>query len=251
MAANSSRYLSDLYKQINQRFDLEEVRGLCFDLGVDFDNIAGEGKSARIRELILQLARRDELQSLVNLARQARPTGNWADVPADFSLPGGLETPGTQTPTNVNPHPRVIFDQSGQTVHKQFIFTEDAHIDHIGDNITVGNISGSSGVAIGRGASASVSTTTSGSTVGDGPLFARLQALVTQQSPELAGKVAELQTQVNRGASADDNTVAGLIDDLARGVPGAGEALKALMGSPEAAVAASGPATKFILSRLS
>ena len=40
------------------------------------------------------------------------------------------------------------------------------------------------------------------------------------------------------------------LDDLARGVPGAGGLLRALMSSPEGAAAANGPATKFVLGRM-
>src|SRR5690606_13422670 len=104
--------------------------------------------------------------------------------------------------------------------------------------------------AIGRGAGASVTTVTGGSAAGGGSLFGPLQALAAANAPDLAGKVAELEAAVALGAAADDNTVAGLIDDLARGIPGAGGLLRALMNSPEAAAAASGPANKFLLSRL-
>ena len=120
-----------------------------------------------------------------------------------------------------------------------------------GDKITVGNISGSSGVAIGRGAKATVTTTTiTAGAAGDGSLFEQLQVLAARQSPEMAAKAGDLQAQAARGAAADDTTVAGLLDDLARGVPGAGGLLRALMSSPEGAAAANGPATKFVLGRM-
>lgn len=119
-----------------------------------------------------------------------------------------------------------------------------------GDKITVGNITGSSGVAIGQGASAIVTTvTTGGATGGDSPL-PRLRALAVQHSPEMASKVGALIAEIGRGAAADDTTVAGLIDDLARGIPGASGFLRDVMSSPEGAAAANGPATKFVLSRL-
>jgi hypothetical protein len=151
----------------------------------------------------------------------------------------------------------VTFNQQRQTVHgPQANVAGDAHIGHIGnvtqgDMINVGNISGSSGVAIGSGASATVTTTTmNGGGTSGGSLFGQLQALVAREAPGLAGKLTELQAQVARGAAADDNTVAGLIADLAQGAPGAGALLKAIMTGPEGSAAAGGPATKFVVGRL-
>jgi hypothetical protein len=165
---------------------------------------------------------------------------------------------GSVAPDPLAPLPGVTFNQPGQMVHSPQVNTgRDANIGHLGDvnkgdTITVGDISGSSGVAIGRGASGTVTTTTvvtGGGTSGES-LMGKLQALVDREASALAGKVAELQSQVARGAAADDNTVAGLIDDLVRGVPGASGLLNALMNSPEARAAAEGPATRFVLGRL-
>lgn len=159
----------------------------------------------------------------------------------------------------------VTFNQQEQSVGTQMNITGDATIGQIGDvihgdkvagdkiagdKITVGNITGSSGVAIGQGASVMVTTvTTGGATGGDSPL-PRLRALAVQHSPEMASKAGALIAEIGRGAAADDTTVAGLIDDLARGIPGAGGLLREVMNSSEAAAAANGPVTKFVLSRL-
>jgi len=45
--------LVELRRSLEETFDLEEFRTLCFDLGVDYDALRGEGKSAKIRELWL------------------------------------------------------------------------------------------------------------------------------------------------------------------------------------------------------
>jgi len=60
-------------KQLCERFDLEELRTLCFDLGVDFDSLRVEGKEAKARELIAHLRRRDQLSQLVRYIRHHRP----------------------------------------------------------------------------------------------------------------------------------------------------------------------------------
>lgn len=119
-----------------------------------------------------------------------------------------------------------------------------------GDKIAVGNISGSSGIAIGRGATASVTTAVSGdSDAAMAQLFAPLQALVAQQNPAFSGKVNELKAQVAAGSGADDNQMAGLVADIADGVPAAKTALATLFNNPTV-VAAVGPATRFIVGRL-
>lgn len=163
---NSSRYLSDLHQQIDRLFSMEDVRTMCFNLGVDFDNVTGEGKSARIRELLLQLARRSELQMLVDLARRDWPKAVWADVPAEFTLPSNLATPDKEPPVNDNYYgPLSTYNQQDQKVDTQINSAGNVTIGHLGNDvsrnmITVGNISGASVVAIGSEARASVNTTT-------------------------------------------------------------------------------------------
>jgi nucleoside phosphorylase len=53
-----------LFDQLCTAFDMEEFKNLCFLLGVDIDEVPGDRKSARIRELILLFKRRDDLEML-------------------------------------------------------------------------------------------------------------------------------------------------------------------------------------------
>lgn len=53
-------------------FNLEELRTLCFDLGVDFDSLLGEGKEAKARELVAYFRRRRMLGHLLEAIRRAR-----------------------------------------------------------------------------------------------------------------------------------------------------------------------------------
>lgn len=55
-----------IYEQLKARFDLEELRTLCFELGVDYDNLRGEGKSAKMRELITYLQHRRLIYQLIS-----------------------------------------------------------------------------------------------------------------------------------------------------------------------------------------
>ena len=54
------------------RFDLEELRNLCFDLKVNYSDLGGEGQEAKARELIAFLQRRERLGDLVIYIRQHR-----------------------------------------------------------------------------------------------------------------------------------------------------------------------------------
>ena len=52
---------------LDESLDLEELRTLCADLGVDYDGLRGEGKAAKLRELIAYLERRREILKLLQI----------------------------------------------------------------------------------------------------------------------------------------------------------------------------------------
>jgi hypothetical protein len=62
-----------LLKNLTSKFDLEELKTLCFDLDVDFEVLGGEGKEGKARELILFMERQDRLIELVILVLRKRP----------------------------------------------------------------------------------------------------------------------------------------------------------------------------------
>lgn len=61
-----------LYDQLVTLFNLDEMRTLCFELNIDFDDIAGSGKSAKARELVLYMQRRGQLERLYEAIQKAR-----------------------------------------------------------------------------------------------------------------------------------------------------------------------------------
>lgn len=63
---------SELHRLLAKYFDLEDLRTLVFDLGVEWDELAGETKSARARELIAHLQRRDRLSDLITAIATSR-----------------------------------------------------------------------------------------------------------------------------------------------------------------------------------
>lgn len=55
-------------------FDMEELRTLCFDLNVDFDELKGSGKGAKARELVQYWQRQGDLTPLIDAIRRQRGT---------------------------------------------------------------------------------------------------------------------------------------------------------------------------------
>lgn len=53
-----------LFNQLCRRLDMEELKNLCFLLGVDIDELPGDRKSSRARELILRFERRGKLDQI-------------------------------------------------------------------------------------------------------------------------------------------------------------------------------------------
>jgi AAA+ ATPase superfamily predicted ATPase len=61
---------------ITSYFNLEELRTLYFDLGIDYDSLSGMGKGGKARELIMFMERHGRLDELVRLITEYRPSIN-------------------------------------------------------------------------------------------------------------------------------------------------------------------------------
>jgi hypothetical protein len=77
--ARQQRILTRLRQVLDERFDVGELRTLCFDLGIDYDNLPGERKADKARELVSYLERHNRLSRLVALGRVRRPDIPWDD----------------------------------------------------------------------------------------------------------------------------------------------------------------------------
>jgi hypothetical protein len=58
---------------LDQYFNNSDLQQLCFEMGVDFEDLEGTGKKDRARALIQFCQRRGRFLELVQLVRQARP----------------------------------------------------------------------------------------------------------------------------------------------------------------------------------
>ena len=63
----------DLLERLTQRFDDNELRDFCFTLDVDYENLRGETKDAKARELLLRMERRGEVDKLAKQVQRERP----------------------------------------------------------------------------------------------------------------------------------------------------------------------------------
>ncbi len=67
-----------------EAFDDEELHDLCYDLGIDYETLAGPTKPSKVRELIEYFRRRDRLDELVNGSREKRPKVAWDNINTSF-----------------------------------------------------------------------------------------------------------------------------------------------------------------------
>lgn len=71
---------SKLLQLIKQYYNFAEFRDLCFELKVDYEDLAGSNKSSKVRELITYLERRNRLHDLVQIGRKMRPDIPWLSI---------------------------------------------------------------------------------------------------------------------------------------------------------------------------
>ncbi|MCB9419239.1 MAG: hypothetical protein H6667_05515 [Ardenticatenaceae bacterium] len=69
--------LQGLRRNLEASFNLDELRGLCFDLAVNFENLAGDTLHMKTIELVSYCQRRRLLARLVTTCRELRPEVDW------------------------------------------------------------------------------------------------------------------------------------------------------------------------------
>lgn len=63
--------------QLVQHFNLDEVQTLCFDLGIQYDNLAGDTLNSKARELVKYCYRHDLLPSLIRQCQSVHVDVQW------------------------------------------------------------------------------------------------------------------------------------------------------------------------------
>jgi hypothetical protein len=62
---------------LNRHFNHEELRTLCFRLGVEYDDLPAEGRANKARELVKLLDRESRILELIVLCKALRPNVTW------------------------------------------------------------------------------------------------------------------------------------------------------------------------------
>jgi hypothetical protein len=83
----------DLRQTISQRFSLSNIRTLCFDLGIEYEELGGGPKSDVITALIEYCQRNERLTDLQNYFQRERSFVNWAELFANLPAPSSDQRP--------------------------------------------------------------------------------------------------------------------------------------------------------------
>jgi hypothetical protein len=75
--ASPQNVLIALRENLNAYYSESELRSLCWDLGIEYEDLGGGNKSVRVLELIGMMQRHGRLEQLVDLVRQQRPHSSW------------------------------------------------------------------------------------------------------------------------------------------------------------------------------
>ncbi|MCA9919197.1 MAG: hypothetical protein KC445_14655 [Anaerolineales bacterium] len=104
MAVDSSttpqNWAATLRDLVNRSFDTNEMHELAFDFNLDYDDIPGRGKSAKIVELLQILARQQRIPEFIERCQALRPRENWQPLLAAAQrepLSFAVEMPALET----------------------------------------------------------------------------------------------------------------------------------------------------------
>lgn len=71
------RARATFHDQMAASFDLDEIRQICFDLDVRFDELPGKTLTDKARDLYLYMEKRGDLYRLAAVCQSERPGSNW------------------------------------------------------------------------------------------------------------------------------------------------------------------------------
>ncbi len=94
-------------------FSEDELRTLCFDLRVDYDDLRGSNKTKKVVNLISHLARLERMEELIDLSQAARPNAPWED----------LRTAALQNPLLVDEEPDEATGTTSKPASQSRLFT--------------------------------------------------------------------------------------------------------------------------------
>lgn len=73
--------LVKLFQNIDRHFNDSELRDVCFQLDISYEDLPGPGKRDKVRDLVTMLDRHGRLSDLTILTTQLRPKIKWQESP--------------------------------------------------------------------------------------------------------------------------------------------------------------------------
>jgi len=95
-STSSRQYVVGLSKLLDEKFNLQELKEICFNLNLDFENIPGDIKAEKAQGLAGYFERRRNLSQLVLAIKEARP-----DII--------IELPPNEAPVSEKTHARRLY----------------------------------------------------------------------------------------------------------------------------------------------
>lgn len=124
-----------LLSLLQDHFNMEDLRTMCFTLDLDYENIAGDTKEGKCRELILRLGRENRLAELLDYARQKRPIVKWPDANA-ITFGGYLTSTADEELAALELYRRQVVRNNIATVSESFTFRKGNRL-NLGDKTYV------------------------------------------------------------------------------------------------------------------
>lgn len=112
---------TQLNQFLNQHFSLGELRTLCFELGIPYEDLeGGESRSAKVLALVQYAQRHSLYDAVVTHAQAQRPNARMGDMPAPTQSAVAPQ-PTAQTPTapvyNITVHGNLTGGAFGEHAH--------------------------------------------------------------------------------------------------------------------------------------
>lgn len=85
------RWAIKIAELIDRHFSRDDLEELCFGLGVDYENLASNGKRTKARALVLRYFRHGTLDLLVQECQYRRPLAQWPLQPIDVDIQIDIE----------------------------------------------------------------------------------------------------------------------------------------------------------------
>ncbi len=82
-----NEYRVDLRRKIEQFFDLNDIRTLCYDLDINYENLSGGTFNTKVIALIEFVEHNDRLDDLVRWCNEQRPKVTWKSAPPPDKSP--------------------------------------------------------------------------------------------------------------------------------------------------------------------